>query len=116
MDLDPFRITTTPSTPIPPIPQKRRKGKFLKGPVSLDWLQCVGHLPGKALHVGIALQFLSGVSRSSEVAFSYSLAETFGVKRHAAYRALKAIEQMGLIKIRRGKGKGPMVQILGMPN
>ena len=112
MDLEQFRIPTT----ISQIPQKRKKGKFLKGPISLDWLQCAGHLPGKALHVGIALQFLSGVQRSPEVTFSYSLAETFGVKRHAAYRALNALEQRGLIKIRRENGKSPRVQLLEMPN
>ena len=117
MDLELFRITTaTPNTPIPPILQKRKKGKFLKGPVPLDWLQGAGHLPGKALHVGVVLQYLSGVEGSSEWTFSYSLAETFGVKRHAAYRALKALEQRGLIKIRRGNGKSPRVQLLEMPN
>jgi len=117
MDVELFRITTaTPNTPIPPILQKRKKGKFLKGPVPLDWLQCAGHLPGKALHVGIALQFLFGVHQSSEVKFSYSLAETFGVKRHAAYRALKALEQTGLIKTERKNGKSPRVQLLEMPN
>ncbi len=107
MDLEQFRIPT----PISPIPQKRRKGKFLKGPIPLDWLQCAGQLSGKALHVGIVLQFLSGVQRSSKVRFSYSLAEEFGVKRHSAYRALKALEERGLIKIRRGIGKNPIVRL-----
>ena len=110
MDLAQFRIPTS----ISPTSPKRRKGKFLKGPIPLDWLQGAGHLPGKALHVGIVLRYLSGVERSSEVKFSYSLAEKFGVKRHAAYRALKALEQTGLIKILRGKGKSPRVQLLEM--
>ncbi len=112
MDVEQFRI----STPLSPIPQKRRQGKFLKGPIPLDWLQVAGCLSGKALHVGVVLRYLSGVEGSSEVKFSYSLAEKFGVKRHAAYRALKALEQRGLIKIRRGNGKSPRVQLLEMPN
>ncbi len=116
MDLELFRITTTTNTPIPPIPQKRKKGKFLKGPISLDWLQGAGHLPGKAHHVGIVLWFLAGVQRSSKVNFSYLLAQEHGVKRHAAYRALKALEQRGLIRICRGRGKSPRVQLLEMPN
>jgi len=115
MDLELFRITTIPTTPIPPIPQKRRQGKFLRGPIPLDWLQGAGCLSGKALHVGVVLRFLSGVQRSLEVKFSYSLAEKFGAKRHAAYRALEALEQKGLIKIQRGKGKSPRVQLLEMP-
>ena len=107
MDVEQFRIPT----PISQGLRKRKQGKFLKGPIPLDWLQGAGQLPGKALHVGIVLQFLSGVKRSSEVQFSYSLAEEFGVKRHSAYRALKALEQRGLIKIRRGIGKNPIVRL-----
>ncbi len=109
MDVEQFRIPTS----IPPTPQKRRQKKFLKGPVPLDWLQSAGRLPGKALHVGVVLQFLFGVSQSPKVTFSSLLAEEFGVKRHAAYRALKALEQRGLIKIRRGRGKSPIVQLIG---
>ena len=112
MDVEQFRIPT----PLSPIPQKRRQGKFLKGPIPLDWLQGAGCLSGKALHVGVVLRYLSGVEGSSEVKFPYSLAETFGVKRHAAYRALKALEQKGLVKTRRKNGKSPRVQLLDMPN
>ena len=66
--------------------------------------------------MGVVLRFLSGVERSPKVKFSYSLAEKFGVKRHAAYRALNALEQKGLIKIWRGRGKSPKVQLLERPN
>ena len=38
----------------------RRKGKFLRGPVALDWLRRAAALPGKALAVGLALWFLRG--------------------------------------------------------
>jgi len=112
MDLAQFRIPTS----ISPTSPKRRKGKFLKGPIPLDWLQGAGHLPGKAHHVGTVLWFLAGVQGSLEVKFSYLLAQEHGVKRHAAYRALKALEQKGLIKISRGNGKSPRVQLLEMPN
>ena len=107
MDLEQIRIPTPNSH----IPQQRRQGKFLKGPIPLDWLQCAGQLSGKALHVGIVLWFLSGVQKSLEVKFSYSLATEFGLKRHSAYRALKALEQRGLIKIWRGIGKSPIVRL-----
>ncbi len=116
MNLELFRLPTSPSTPVQPIPQKRKEGKFLRGPILIDWLQSAGHLPGKALHVGNVLWFLSGVQRSSLVVFSYSLAEKFGVKRHAAYRGLDALEQAGLIKVERGKGKSPRVQLLEDPD
>ncbi len=28
-------------------------GLFLKGPIPMNWLECAGKLPGKALHVAI---------------------------------------------------------------
>jgi hypothetical protein len=92
----------------------RRKsgGKFLKGPVSLDWLATAGQLPGKSLHVGIVLWFLAGVCRTRTVALPNRVLSLFGVDRHAKYRALNYLEQAGLVKCERHTGRCPRVTIL----
>ena len=45
-----FEINITPKRVY-----EKKKGHFLKGPIPMPWLIVAGNLPGKALHVGIAL-------------------------------------------------------------
>ena len=87
-------------------------GKFLRGPVPLKWLHTAGTLPGKALHVAVELWFQCGVCRSKEVRFTYSSVLNFGVKRHAAYRGLRALEAAGLVTVCRSPGRCPVVAVL----
>jgi DNA-binding GntR family transcriptional regulator len=46
------------------------------------------------------------------VVCSYRVLDEWGVKRHAAYRALKALEREGLIQVIRGPGRSPRVTLL----
>lgn len=90
----------------PLITVKRLEGKpFLKGPIPLAWLQDAATLPGKALHVGISLWFLSGVTRSRSVQFNQNRQERYGVKRDAARRGLLALERAGLVSVARSRGR-----------
>ncbi len=105
-----------------PIPQPRRSGPtstprryFLRGPVPLWWLQAAGVLPGKALHVGLELWYQSGLCQSRMIRFSYKSAQRFGVKRHAAYRALDVLGGAGLITVCRASGRCPIVRLLEGP-
>ena len=82
------------------------------GPIPLDWVAAAGHLPGKALHVGIALFYLAGLNKSTEVVLPSSLLETFGVDRYARYRALLVLEKAHLVTVVRHKGRNPVVTIL----
>ena len=84
----------------------------LKGPIPLDWLSAAARLPGKCLHVGIALWFVRGLERSGVVALSNLTALRFGLDRNAKYRALAWLEQAGLIAVERKLGRAPMVTIL----
>jgi len=53
-------------------PRQYSPGRFLKGPIPLDWIIAAAKLPGKALHVGIALWFLAGLKRSRTVVLTPS--------------------------------------------
>ncbi len=101
---------------VPATPSRRRpQGRFLKGPIPLAWLRAAAQLPGKALHVGVALWFLVGVSGSSTVPLQPSLLRQFGVDRHAGYRAVHALEGAALVQVRRHRGRAPMVTVVGGP-
>jgi hypothetical protein len=48
-------------------PRHKPGEKFLKGPVPLPWLASTAQLPGKSLHLGIVLWFLTGLKNARAV-------------------------------------------------
>lgn len=98
---------------------KRRdwmEGPFVKGPVCVEWLARAGALPGKALLLGLALWYKSGLRETFEgLTVSSALLARFGIEdRGIKYRALRALEGAGLIRVHRRPGKNPLVDILGV--
>ena len=85
---------------------------FLKGPIPLDWLCQAAGLPGKTLHVGILLWFLARLKKKRELTIGEQWLQRFGIKRHAAYRALVQLENSGLIHVKRRRGAKPKVRIV----
>src|SRR5512143_775900 len=87
------------AAPRSPSPRLRRAGgQFLKGPIPWAWLLAAGKQPGKALHVGIALWFEAGRTRSNKVPLSLTgMERTMEVSRFAAARGLAALEKAGLV-------------------
>jgi len=95
-------------------PRPAYKGKFLRGPVPLDWLRRAAELPGCALAVGLALWFLHGCMNQPTVKLTRQTLELFGVKRQAGYLGLKNLEKSGLIRADRHPGRCPIVTILSL--
>jgi hypothetical protein len=54
--------TTRPRTP-----RHGQGEKFLKEPIPLEWLVQAACLPGRAVHVGVALWYQAGLTRVSQV-------------------------------------------------
>ena len=92
----------------------RIRGRFLKGPVPLNWLVAASRLPGKAMHVAIILRYLSGLKKSLDIRFSQAVARDFGIKRQSAYRALFFLVESGLIRVRRQRGRNSVVRIVDL--
>ena len=80
--------------------------------VLLDWLMTAAQLPGKSLHVGVALWAVGEWQKSRVVALSNITSLRFGLDRNAKYRALAWLEQAGLVSVERKAGRAPMVTIL----
>ncbi len=86
--------------------------KFLKGPVPMNWLNAAARLPGKALHMGIAVWHLSGLNRSARtVTLTTTVLREMGIRRTTGYRALAALEQAGLVSVVRQPGRAPVVTL-----
>lgn len=92
-------------------PRPRSGERFLKGPIPLDWLSAAARLPGKSLHVGIALWFMGGMHKSRVVPLSNIASLRFGLDRNAKYRGLGWLEGAGLITVERKLGRAPNVTI-----
>ena len=77
------------------------------------WLEAAGSLPGKALHVAVAIRFLHGFDLSSStVRLKPSALRRLGVKKDSARRALGHLESAGLVRVDRRRGRAPIVTII----
>lgn len=93
----------------------RRAEPFLKGPISLAWLAAASRLPGAAVNVGLILWYRAGLTGSMDVHIPAREREEFGVSRHAAGRALTALERAHLIEVERHRGRSARVRLLKAP-
>jgi hypothetical protein len=94
--------------PIPMQPDRR----FTNGPGPLTWLECAAGLPGRSVHVALALWHEAARSGSRCVALSNTLCLRFHVERNAKYRALRSLELAGLVAVERRRGRSPRVTLL----
>ena len=113
--IDPERLrlgTALPTTETMRRNPRLRRGRFLKGPVALEWLRTAGKLPGKALHVGVVIWYLSGLQSSRRLVLSQKEMLQFGVDRYARHRALRLLEAAGLVGVERAAGRLPVGTII----
>ena len=103
LDIDRLRFTSTTSKPS--VPRHRGGELFVRGPIPWAWLKAAARLPGRALHVGIALWLESGLRKSGVVALSQQRLRDLSVERHAGYRGLSRLEQADLVDVQRHPGR-----------
>ncbi len=87
-------------------------GRFLKGPIPWSWIAAAAALPGRALLVGLCVWRLVGAMKTNTVFFGNSDLKPLGIDRASKSRALRALEQAGLIKVTRQSGRFPNVTVL----
>jgi DNA-binding MarR family transcriptional regulator len=107
LDLDRFRLTAVQQSNEGSKTRARKRGKFVKGPIPLAWLEQAGSLPGKTLQVGMCLWFQSGLNHDArQVSLSLSsVARRFQINRSTASRALATLERAGLVSVTRRAGR-----------
>jgi hypothetical protein len=110
-------LPTSQKRPTKPVwqqkpPHHKPGEKFLKGPVPLSWLLRVAQLPGKSLHVGVAIWFLAGLKNTRDISLPNALLKRFGINRNAKYRSLAWLERNQLIAVERHSGRNPVITIL----
>lgn len=97
------------------LPRPAKGEQYLGGPIPLGWLSHAAGLPGKALHLGVALWFAAVRARGKNpaVILTSPLARQFGLSaRTTRNRAMSALETAGLVSVRGRSGRSPVVTIL----
>ena len=75
------------------------------------WVTSACALPGRSLHVALAIWDLVSLNKSPTIALTQKHLALFSVKRHTAYRALKHLEKAGLVTVERKPGRAPRVTV-----
>jgi DNA-binding MarR family transcriptional regulator len=92
-------------------PKLSNRGRYLKGPVPWEWIAATADLPGKAWLVGLCIWRLSGAKNSKTVRLGNADLKPLGIDRAAKSRALQALENAGLITVKRDPGRFPIVTL-----
>ena len=102
---------------------KKSEEPFIMGPLPIRWLVCASYLPGHSVQVGLALWFWKGILGTNTITLTTRSCEGFGViskngefvrygiTRSTKVRALRFLEQAGLITVKWHKNKAPEVTI-----
>lgn len=116
LSLDDLRLTPESRANIERSQQKPRKSRkavpFIRGPIPDWWITDAAKLPGKALHMALALWAVHHVDRNGIVRINRKLLDRFGLQRHSAYRALASLECARLVACKRSRGRFATVRLL----
>jgi DNA-binding transcriptional ArsR family regulator len=89
----------------------RSSGRFLKGPIPWPWIGKAAVLPGQALLVGLCIWRLAGATKNHTVSFGNADLKPLGIGRATKSRALRALEQAGLVEVTHQVGRFPKVTL-----
>lgn len=90
--------------------------RFIKGPLPLDWFEMASALPGKTLHVALAIWFYVGLERTTTVKLGQKRVARFAVSRDAKYDALRRLAEAGLIEVEQRPGQSVQVTLVQTGN
>lgn len=81
--------------------------------VQMDWIARAAVLPGKALHVAMAIARAASVGGTGDIVLGAHALDRFGVSRDAAYAALAQLAKAGLISADRCRGRRARISLKG---
>ena len=87
-------------------------GKFIKGPIPLEWVKKSAKLPGKVLNIVLILWYLKGLMKEDTVKITGKLLDNFCISRQAMYKGLEKLKHAGLISVKTHVGRCPEVTII----
>ena len=89
----------------------RKRSRFI-GTSPVSWWAAVSPLPKCAYQTGLALHLIRGLRGRDTFKLEPARFRELGIDRSAQCRGLVALEQAGLIRLKRQSGKAPVVTII----
>lgn len=90
----------------------RRSREFFAGPVDMEWLYKAAKLKGASLQVALMICHLRKLRGLEWVPLSNCAMERMRVSPDAKSRAIAALENAGLIMVKRQVGKSPRIKVI----
>ena len=90
-----------------------RQSGFVKGPLTVGWLGAIatcGH--AKAIWTCLALKIQADRRREDWITPPYDILKGWKVSRVDLSRAISALEEVGLLEVKRRKGRPPLVRLV----
>jgi len=78
--------------------------RFIKGPLLVRELTVVSRMPGKAVALWLLIRHRSDLNRGKWVTLPSRVLVEWGIGKDARMKALRRLEEVGLIKVERPKG------------
>jgi hypothetical protein len=75
-------------------------------------LRQAARLPGRAFHVAVAIRLWTGIKKTDRIVLPTGTLADMGVTRHAARRAVLALERAGLLAVSRHVGRKTRVRVI----
>jgi hypothetical protein len=94
------------------LPRPERGEKFVRGPIPMNWIRAAIPLGRKSINVVLAVWFLAGFKRESQVKLTAATLADFDVTSQAARAILRRFETAGLVVVDRKRGRSPIITIL----
>ena len=122
LNLNSYRLNKESLAQIKPKRSTKRKGRrtnrklsYLGGSIPGDWLSIAGNLPGKTLHVALAIWLAYSVGKSKRFRFTPKWLGWFTMSPATLRRALCRLKDAGLIHVEYRPGCSPIVTVLDAP-
>jgi hypothetical protein len=80
--------------------------------IDFDWLMRAANLPGKTLHVACVLWHIASIQRKAVFLLPPYALRMYGVSRDCSYDSLRRLRAAGLIYLRAGRGRAPLVTLI----
>jgi hypothetical protein len=98
-------------------PQTLRSGRFLKGPIPVEWLKKAIAAGVPALKIGLVLWYLHGLKQtwmrdSKMLLLSSRELKKWGISRTTKYQGIDQLKKAKLIQVKKSLRKNPQVKIL----
>jgi DNA-binding MarR family transcriptional regulator len=90
---------------------KRVKGRFLKGPILFREIDKAGQLSGGALWLYLIIRHRLDISKKLETTIPSEAIASHGMDRWVKDRAIRALEDAGLIQVKRHSGRSTIVSL-----